>query len=182
MGVAFRYVQYYAELSTSNPLVTPILKSVSINCSEFVCPPIVFNPATGTALPDATTGVLYSQTVTDSPSDYTFTALGLPEGLSINPVSGLISGIVNTAETNIVITVYAVSAYCSASADYTLTASNPPNQAPVLTTIGNKTVTVGQVMIFTANANDPDNGETITYSLTDAPANAVINTSNGAFS
>jgi len=56
------------------------------------------------------------------------------------------------------------------------------NQAPVLASIGNKTVTVGQALTFTATATDPDAGQSKTFSLVSAPSGAAINASTGAFS
>ncbi|MDO1448406.1 malectin domain-containing carbohydrate-binding protein [Rhodocytophaga aerolata] len=56
------------------------------------------------------------------------------------------------------------------------------NQAPVLATIGNKTVTVGQTLSFTATATDADASQTKTYSLVGAPQGATINATTGAFS
>src|SRR6185503_15172029 len=56
------------------------------------------------------------------------------------------------------------------------------NNCPVLTAIGNKTVTVGNLLTFTATATDPDAGQTLTFSL-DAgfPTGAIINSSTGVF-
>ncbi|WP_221392907.1 putative Ig domain-containing protein [Dyadobacter sp. NIV53] len=56
------------------------------------------------------------------------------------------------------------------------------NQAPVLAAIGNKTVTVNQALTFTATATDANTDQTKTYTLTDAPAGAVINAATGVFS
>ncbi|WP_265991515.1 putative Ig domain-containing protein [Larkinella insperata] len=57
----------------------------------------------------------------------------------------------------------------------------PPNQAPILTTIGSQTVSVGQPLSFTAQATDGDSpAQTLTYSVS-GPASASINASTGAF-
>ncbi len=56
------------------------------------CPALSIAPA---SLPNGTYGVAYSQTVTGSPAgvwNYTVTAGALPNGLSLNATSGLISG------------------------------------------------------------------------------------------
>jgi hypothetical protein len=56
------------------------------------------------------------------------------------------------------------------------------NRAPVLAAIGNKAVSEGSLLSFTASATDPDAGQTRTFSLdAGAPAGAAI-TSGGAFS
>lgn len=59
----------------------------------------------------------------------------------------------------------------------TITAVNDP---PVLNTIGNKSGNELTNLTFTATAIDPDNS--VTYSLTNAPTGATINSSTGVFS
>ncbi|WP_229214185.1 CBM96 family carbohydrate-binding protein [Dyadobacter flavalbus] len=56
------------------------------------------------------------------------------------------------------------------------------NTAPVLAAIGNKTVTVGQALSFTAIATDADAGQSKTFSLVNAPGGAAINATTGVFS
>ncbi|MGZ8181627.1 MAG: putative Ig domain-containing protein [Methylobacter sp.] len=57
------------------------------------------------------------------------------------------------------------------------------NTAPVLAHIGNKTVNVGNLLRFTASATDTDvPANTLTFSLADKPAGAVINAASGVFS
>ncbi|WP_161597210.1 N,N-dimethylformamidase beta subunit family domain-containing protein, partial [Dyadobacter flavalbus] len=181
VGGTSRYIQYRADLSTTNPAITPVLISVSISCSAPSCPAVVFTPASGTALPAARVGDPYSQDINTNLSGYTFTATGLPSGLSINSSTGLISGTPATAGTNMGITITATKGNCSENASYTITV-NPANSKPVLATIGNKTITLGQTLTFTANASDPDDGQTKTFSLSNAPSGATINASTGAFS
>ena len=60
---------------------------------------------------------------------------------------------------------------------------NEVNLPPVLTAIGNKSVSWGQTLSFTATATDPDiPANTLTFSLVGAPVGAAINGSSGAFS
>lgn len=54
------------------------------------------------------------------------------------------------------------------------------NDAPVLNTIGNKTVATGTKLSFLATASDVDAGQTKTFSLIGAPAGATIS-SSGTF-
>src|ERR1022692_408760 len=59
----------------------------------------------------------------------------------------------------------------------------PTNTAPVLGAISDKYVYVGQTVQFTASATDAQSVyQTLTYSLSNAPAGAGINPSSGAFS
>ncbi|WP_221391117.1 N,N-dimethylformamidase beta subunit family domain-containing protein [Dyadobacter sp. NIV53] len=146
------------------------------------CPTLVFNPVTGNALPNATEGVAYNQTISVNATGYTFTATGLPSGLSLSS-SGLLNGTPANAGSEFNITVTATKGTCSANASYSLNVSDPPNQAPVLTPVGSKTATVGQALGFTATATDPDAGQTKTFSLTgNVPGGATINASTGVFS
>ncbi|RDC65366.1 InlB B-repeat-containing protein [Adhaeribacter pallidiroseus] len=56
------------------------------------------------------------------------------------------------------------------------------NLAPVLNTIENKTLTLGQTLNFTASATDVNANQTKTYSLVKAPAGASIHNTTGTFS
>ncbi|WP_042475472.1 putative Ig domain-containing protein [Bacillus ndiopicus] len=57
---------------------------------------------------------------------------------------------------------------------------NEVNNAPVLQAIGNKTVDERSELTFTAIATDID-GDSLTYSLVDAPAGASVNATTGVF-
>ena len=56
-----------------------------------------------------------------------------------------------------------------------------PNQAPVLATIANKTVTVGEILSFAVTATDPE-GDVLTYSAANLPKNAMFNAGTRKFS
>jgi len=59
----------------------------------------------------------------------------------------------------------------------------PTNSAPVLGVIGDKYIHVGQSVQFTATATDAQSAyQSLTFSLSNAPADAFINPTNGAFS
>ncbi len=59
--------------------------------------------------------------------------------------------------------------------------SQSDNAAPVLAEISAQTVTLGETVNFTAAATEEDTGDTLSFSLTDAPAGASINQDTGAF-
>jgi hypothetical protein len=64
----------------------------------------------------------------------------------------------------------------------TVLAGVAENQCPVLAPIGDKTVTAGQLLTFTATATDADAGQTLTYSLINlVPAGAAIDPATGVF-
>jgi len=52
--------------------------------------------------------------------------------------------------------------------------SLPTNQAPILNSIGDKTIREGEVLTFTISASDPD-GDTLVYSATNLPFGASFN-------
>lgn len=64
---------------------------------------------------------------------------------------------------------------------YEYVASDPDNSAPVLAPIGNKSVNENLPLEFTISATDADIDDTITYSATNLPNGATLNTSTGAF-
>jgi uncharacterized repeat protein (TIGR03803 family) len=71
---------------------------------------------------------------------------------------------------------------CQTSAPVTVSIQvSAVNDAPVLATIGNKTVAKGATLSFTATATDPDAGQTKTFSFVSAPVGASINATSGAF-
>lgn len=57
-----------------------------------------------------------------------------------------------------------------------------PNTAPMLAAISNKYIHIGQTVQFTATATDAESAyQTLTFSLSNAPAGAGINPASGAF-
>ena len=73
----------------------------------------------------------------------------------------------------------------SASEVAALATITPPNSAPTLNPVGDKTATAGTELAFTATATDPNAGDTLTFSLANGtsgtvPAGASI-TAGGAF-
>ena len=127
VGGVSRYIQYRADLTTSNSF-TPILKTVSVNCAKPNCPDIIFTPVTESALASGIAGTSYSHTVTTSSSGFTFSTSGLPNGLSINASSGEITG-KPTEIGYFSVTVTATQGSCIKSASYTITIA--PNPLPV---------------------------------------------------
>jgi len=70
----------------------------------------------------------------------------------------------------------------SAAAPYTLTnATVLIDTAPILDPIGAKDVDGGSALTFTIGASD-DDGDSLTYSAANLPADASLNTATGAFS
>ncbi|HVR79948.1 MAG TPA: Ig-like domain-containing protein, partial [Acidimicrobiia bacterium] len=118
------------------------------------------------------------------PGTLTWSATGLPTGLSINPSTGQITGTVGigaTSSSPYGVTVKATDAGTpprSHQVSFNWTIVNT-NRSPVLAAIGNKTVAQGSLLAFKATASDP-NGDGLTFSLVNPPAGAAI-TAGGNF-
>jgi DNA-binding beta-propeller fold protein YncE len=94
-------------------------------------PPSILTPPPAGFLPDGQLGSRYSAPVQafGGGSPYTWTAAGLPAGLSIDPASGVISGYPTDAGTSQV-TVTVTAALGTASKRFSLTIARPPKTNP----------------------------------------------------
>ena len=86
-------------ISILNWMRNPSAIDCSVNCSVTILPPMVTNPGNQSNEIDSALELTIEAT---DPNGFAlhFTAENLPIGLSIDPISGLISGIVNTASLN----------------------------------------------------------------------------------
>jgi hypothetical protein len=110
----------------------------------------------------------------------TYSATGLPAGLSINASSGLITGTPTTAGTSSV-TVTAkdtTGATGSATFTWTVTSSSSGNTVTV-TSPGNQSTTAGTAVSLQVKASDSASGQTLTYTANGLPAGLSINASSG---
>jgi F5/8 type C domain/Beta-1,3-glucanase/Putative Ig domain len=108
----------------------------------------------------------------------TYSAAGLPAGLSVNSSTGLISGTPTTAATSTV-TVTAtdtIGASGSASFSWTVNSASTGNTVTV-TNPGSQTWTVGTAASLQIQASDSASGQTLTYSATGLPAGLSISSS-----
>lgn len=130
-------------------------------------------------------GTLLSFTVTATDPDgdaLTYSLIGAPTGASIAP-AGVFSWTPTEAQGSESYTFDVVVSDGSLTDSERITVTvNEVNVAPVLSAIGNRTVSAQTTLSFAASATDADlPAQTLTYSLIGAPAGASI-TSNGAFS
>lgn len=121
---------------------------------------------------------------TDSASGQTltFSATGLPSGLSISP-TGIISGTPTAAVLNQSVTVTATdTSGASGTSSFTWTVNVPGGNTVSVTNPGNQTSTTGSAVSLQIHASDSQSGQLLTYGATGLPAGLSINTSSGLVS
>ncbi|MDJ0959734.1 MAG: putative Ig domain-containing protein [Acidimicrobiia bacterium] len=171
---------------------TPALadsQTITVTVNEVNLPPSVAAPADQADDEGATVAVSIGGSDPDDPADVlTFSALGLPPGLSVDPASGLISGTVDptaAAGSPYVVTVGVRDDGVPTLQDvasFTWTISDV-NRPPILDPIGALGPIVGDeltLISFTATGSDPDL-DGVTFSLSGAPTGADIDPGTGVF-
>lgn len=142
----------------------------------------IFNPGGQTST--AGTAVSLQIVASDSAgAALTYTATGLPAGLSIAGVTGVISGTPSAAQTTTVTVTATSPANVSASASFlwTVTTGAPTNKVTV-TNPGSQTSTVGTPVSLQILASDSATGQVLTYTAAGLPAGLSINASTGIIS
>ncbi len=151
--------------------------------------------AAANRLPTVTTPVAQSSTVgtalslpvaaSDPDGDaLTFSATGLPPGLGIGTVTGLIVGTPTTAGTyGVIVTVNDGKGGVASSPAFAWTVSAAPltNRPPVVTTPAAQASTVGTALSLAVTASDPD-GDALSFSASGLPPGLGIGATNGAIS
>ncbi len=141
----------------------------------------ITNPGTQTGTGGTAASLQINAT---DPNGYslTYSAVGLPGGLSINPTTGLISGtIATTAGGQYPVTVMAADTHgSSGSATFAWNVSYS-NQVPVLANPGDQSDNTGDVVSLQLDASDVD-GDPVTYSASGLPSGLSLNTTTGLIS
>ena len=196
-GGAFTWTPTEAQGGPSNYLVTvrvtdngtPALSAsevVTITVNELNLSPVL--GAIGPKSIGEGSLLTFTATATDADlpaQQFSYSLLNAPAGAVINNASGVFSWTPTEAQGPGVysLTVRVTdngSPALSASETISITVSEV-NNAPVLAAIGTRSATQGSPMTFTATATDPDvPGQSLTYSLLNAPAGAAIS-ANGVF-
>ncbi len=154
--------------------------------------PVFSTAGTTTATED--TLYSYDANYTDTESDtVTFSLQTAPSGMSINSSTGVVSWTPTNAQAQPGVNVHAVTIRAtdngtvngSPSTQFTdqsfnITVSNT-NDAPSFTSSPTTTATEDTLYTYDADASDPE-GNTLTYSLFDAPSGMSINASTGVVS
>jgi Putative Ig domain len=106
----------------------------------------------------------------------TYTATGLPAGLSINPATGLITGVPATAGTFPVTVTATDTTGASGSAAFGWTIGS---NIVTVTSPGNQVSSTGAPVRLQIQASDSASGQTLTYTATGLPAGVTIDSATG---
>jgi hypothetical protein len=139
--------------------------------------PGAMTTATGTA-------VSYQvQAIDTATGSLSYSATGLPTGLSISSSTGVISGTASTAGTYSVTLTAKDSTGVSGSASFTWTVgSGSTGNTVTVTNPGSQSATVGTAVSLQIKASDSASGQTLTYSASGLPAGLSISSSTGLIS
>jgi PKD repeat protein len=141
----------------------------------------VTNPGSQTGQVGTAASLQMAATDSASGQTLTYSATGLPAGLSINSSSGLISGTPTTAGTSSVTVTVTDGTGASGTASFSWTINAVQNVVTV-TNPGAQTGTVGTAASLQIHATDSASKQTLTYSATGLPAGLSINSSSGLIS
>ncbi|MEW6381674.1 MAG: HYR domain-containing protein [bacterium] len=124
----------------------------------------------------------FTAQATDEDGDtITYSILNAPDGASFDSQTGQFNWTPGQAQANQSYTVVITATDGTGrSDDETITITVQEPSAPVLQPIGNKTVSAGDTLSFTALATDAD-GDAITYAASNAPAGATFDSLTGQF-
>ena len=142
----------------------------------------VTNPGSQTGTVGTAASLQIHATDSASGQTLTYSATGLPAGLSINSSTGLISGTPTTAGTSSVTVTAKDTTNASGSASFTWTINPAGGNTVTVTNPGNQTGTVGTAASLQIHATDSASGQTLTYTATGLPAGLSINSSTGLIS
>ncbi len=160
-------------------------QTVTITVDEVNRPPVLTALTAQTNGEGDTVSLTPSATDPDIPDNtFTWSATGLPDGLSIDPATGLISGTIarGAAQGSPYQTTITVRDDAGASATRTGTWTvTGGNNAPVIDAVAAATVPELALASHRATARDP-NGDTVRFSLRGAPAGATVDPVTGEMS
>ena len=154
---------YDPEGSNYNPFIVPIGDQSNEQGESIHYPVEAFDPEAGVL---------------------TCTATGLPTGLSIDPTTGMIEGLITATTGNYNVTVTVTDDGTPArdtTRSFLWTVMPSTNANPILTTIGDQTNQIGEVVAVTVSATDPD-GDNIAFSATGLPVGLTIDPVSGMIS
>ncbi|MEZ5336394.1 MAG: putative Ig domain-containing protein [Methanolobus sp.] len=130
---------------------------------------------------DAGDRLSFTVSATDEDDDkITYTATGLPDGATLGSNSGDFSWRTSDDDGGSYSVTFTATANGLSDSETIKITVIEEDVAPVLDTIGDKSVGEGATLSFTVSATD-DNDDTITYSASGLPGGATLDSSSGAF-
>jgi hypothetical protein len=138
----------------------------------------IFSPGTQTS-PVGSSVYLQIQGEDTCTGTLSYSASGLPAGLSINSSTGVISGTASTAGTSTVTVTGKDTTGPTGSASFTWTVGSTAGNTVTVTNPGSQTGTVGTAASLQISASDSASGQTLTYSATGLPAGLSIGSGTG---
>ncbi|HEX9005557.1 MAG TPA: putative Ig domain-containing protein, partial [Blastocatellia bacterium] len=147
---------------------------------EIVCQGVSITPA---SLPAATAGSFYTQTINVTPAgSYTFSLAqgNLPSGLTLNPTTGVISGLPAVVGTVSFIVKVSVPNSCSTTQAYTLTTNCPP--AVTLSPASLPNGAMGTAYSQMLSASPAGGNYMYTVTTGSLPAGLTLNSATGVLS
>ena len=177
VGDAITYGNYYnwdgniAEIIVYDRVLSTAERQQVENylATKYNLPPVINSPTTATGV----TGTAFNYTVTATDVPTTYSATGLPAGLSISSSTGVISG---TPSATGVSYVTVTASNIGGSSSETLTLSVYAPVAPVITSPTTTSAVVGQAFNYVIVGNN----NTTSYNATGLPSGLSVNTTTGA--
>ena len=142
----------------------------------------VTNPGNQTGTVGTAVSLQIKATDSASSQTLTYSATGLPAGLSISSTTGLISGTPTTVSSGSVTVTAKDTTSASGSATFTWSIGAKTANTVTVTNPGNQTGTVGTAVSLQIKATDSASSQTLTYSATGLPAGLSISSTTGLIS
>jgi hypothetical protein len=142
----------------------------------------VTNPGAQTSTAGTATSLQITATDSASGQTLTYSATGLPAGLSINSSTGLISGTPTTAGTSSVTVAATDTTGASGTATFTWTVNPAAGNTVTVTNPGAQSTIVNTPVSLQITATDSASGQSLAYSAVGLPAGMSISSSTGVIS
>jgi hypothetical protein len=139
----------------------------------------VTNPGSQTGKVGTAASLQISASDSASGQTLTYSATGLPTGLSISSTTGLITGTPTTAGSYSVTVTAKDTTGATGSASFTWTINAATGNTITVTNPGSQTGTVGTAASLQIKATDSASGQTLTYSATGLPTGLSISSTTG---